>query len=142
MESYKIKIQFFEEQNQLKNAIKGGVYLIDLLKDGKEKPIHLYVGESGAVIKRCGEHLYTLFYQPDYFGLESNDLEKSELTLRIQLVKPIKEKKKFWWDKNYKDEELKAIHNFNPITQFPTSDRQIPNKVEVVQNKMHELGFK
>lgn len=95
MEKYKIKIQFFEEGTQLIDAVEGGVYLIDLLKDGKEKPIHLYVGESGAVIKRCGEHLYTLFNQPDYFGLEPDDLEESELTLRIQLVKSIKEKKKF-----------------------------------------------
>ena len=142
MESYKIKIKFFEEQNQLKNAIRGGVYLIDLLKDGEEEPIHLYVGESGAVIKRCGEHLYTFFDKPDYFGLDPEDLKKSDLTLRMRLIKSIKEKKKFWWDKNYKDKELKAIQDYNPITQLSTSDRQIQNKYEVVQNKMTELGFK
>lgn len=142
MGKYKIKIQFFEEEDQLKNAINGGVYLIDLLKDGKGDPIHLYVGESGAVIRRCGEHLYTLFDKPDYFGLDSKDLEKSDLTLRIQLVKLINEKKRFWWDKNYKDKELDAIHTYNPVTQLPTSDRQIQNKYEVVQNIMTELGFK
>lgn len=113
-----------------------------MLKDGKEKPIHLYVGESGTVIKRCGEHLYMFFNQPNYFGLKSCDLNKSDLTLRLKLVKSIKEKKKFWWDKKYKDEELDAIQSFSPITQFPTSDRQIPNKVEVVQNRMKKLGFK
>lgn len=142
MKTYNIKIQFFEEKNQLNDAIEGRVYLIDLLKDGKEKPIHLYVGESGAVIKRCGEHLYTLFNQPDYLGLKPCDLNKSDLTLRFRLVKSIKEKKKFWWDKNYKDKELDVIHNFSPITQLPTSDRQITNKVDVVQNKMKEMGFK
>lgn len=142
MEDYKIKIQFFEEENQLKNAIKGGVYLIDLLKDGEEEPIHLYVGESGTVIKRCGEHLYTLFDKPDYFGLDTKDLEKNDLTLRIELVERIDQKKKFWWDKNYKDKELDAIHAYNPVTQLPTSDRQIQNKYEVVQKRMKELGFK
>ena len=142
MEEYKIKIQFFEEENQLKDAIKGGVYLIDLLKDGEEEPIHLYVGESGAVIKRCGEHLYTLFDRPDYLGLDSDDLKKSDLTLRMRLVEPIKEKKKFWWDKNYKDKELVAINTYNPVTQLPTSDRQIQDKVNVVQKRMKELGFK
>lgn len=142
MESYKIKIEFFKKGNQLKYATKGGVYLIDLLKDDKEEPIHLYVGESGAVIKRCGEHLYKLFNQPDYLGLDLDDLYNSELTLRFCLAKSIENKKKFWWDKDYKDSELKAIHEFKPITQLQTSDRQISNKLEVVQNKMMELGFK
>lgn len=142
MESYKIKIQFFKEETQLKYAVKGGVYLIDLLKDDEEKPIHLYVGESGTVIKRCGEHLYTLFEQPDYFGLVLDDLKKSEFTIRIQLVKSIKEKKKFWWDKNYKDKELAVIKKYKPITQLSTSDRQIPNKVETVQKEMKRRGFK
>lgn len=112
MEEYNIKIQFFEE-DQLKNAIKGGVYLIDLLKDGKAKPIPLYVGESAAVIKRCGEHLYTLFNNSNYLGLKSEDLERSDLTLRFRLVKMIKDEKKFWWDQNYKDKELAAYENLN-----------------------------
>lgn len=142
MELYKIKIQFFEKENQLRYAIKGGVYLVDLLKNDKEKPIHLYVGESGAVIKRCGEHLYTLFNNPDYFGLDCKDLENDEFTLKFCLVKSIEKEKKFWWDKNYKEEELKAIHKYNPITQLPTSDRQISNKVDVVQNEMKKRGFK
>ncbi len=76
MEAHKIKIQFFEGQDQLKNAINGGVYLIELLKDGIKDPIRLYVGESGAVIKRCGEHLYNFFNNPSYLGLEEKDLEK------------------------------------------------------------------
>lgn len=142
MESYKINIQFFEEQKQFRDAIKGGVYLVDILNEGKEKTIPLYVGESGTVIKRCGEHLYTLFNKPDYFGLNDEDLERDDFILRFRLIKSIKEDKKFWWDKNYKDKELEVIHSFNPITQLPTSDRQIKNKVEVVQNKMKELGFK
>lgn len=142
MKLYEIKMQFFEDKNHFKEAVEGGVYLIDLLNDDKESSIHLYVGESGAVIKRCGEHLYTLFSHPEYLGLVNDDLENSKLTLRIELVEAIQEKKKFWWDKNYKDKELKAIHDFSPITQLSTSDRQIQNKVEVVQNKMKELGFK
>lgn len=141
MEEYKIKIQFFEE-DKLKNAIKGGVYLIDLLKDGKTKPIHLYVGESGAVIKRCGEHLYTLFNNPNYLGLKADDLERSDLTLRFRLVKMIKDEKKFWWDQNYKDKELAVIRKLKPITQLATSNRQIQDKVDVVQKRMKELGFK
>lgn len=103
------------------------------MKDGIKDSLRLYVGESGIVIKRCGEHLYNLFNDPSYLGLKEEDLENSELTLRICLVEPIKEKKKFWWDKNYKDKELKAIHDFNPITQLLTSDRQIQDKVEIVQ---------
>ena len=142
MEAYKIKIQFFEEQKQFKNAIKGGVYLVELLKDDKKDSIRLYVGESGTVIKRCGEHLYDLFNNPSYFGLEEKDLEKSDLTLRISLVESIKEKKKFGWDKNYKSKEKKAIDDFNPLTQLSTSDHQIKDKVEVVQNEMKRLGFK
>lgn len=136
-----IKIQFFEKDNQLdQRAIKGGVYLIELLKENIRIP--LYVGESGAVIKRCGEHLCMLFTEPNYLGLELEDLSNSALVLRISLVESIQEKKKFWWDKNYKDKELKAIKKYNPITQLPTSDRQIKNKIEVVQSKMEELEFK
>lgn len=72
------------------------------MKDDIKNPIRLYVGESGAVIKRCGEHLYNFFNNPSYLGLEEKDLEKNELALRICLIKPIKEKKKFWWDRSGK----------------------------------------
>ncbi|MBD5534573.1 MAG: hypothetical protein HDQ99_02715 [Lachnospiraceae bacterium] len=142
MEAYKIKIQFFEEKDQFKNAIKGGVYLIELLKEGIDDPIRLYVGESGAVIKRCGKHLYALFGNPSYLGLKREDLKKEDFILRISLVTPIKNEKKYYWDKEYKNKELEVIQQFNPITQLQTSDRQIKNKVEVVQNRMKELGFK
>lgn len=141
MEEYKIKIQFFEE-DQLKNAIKGGVYVIELLKYGIKDPIPLYVGESGAVIKRCGKHLYSLFDNPSYLGLKKEDLEREDFTLRIVLVEPIKKEKKYYWDKDYKYKELNAIQEIKPITQLQTSDRQIKNKVDIVQNKMKELGFK
>lgn len=136
----KITIQFFEK-DRFNCAVNGGVYLIELLKSGKSS-IYLYVGESGSVIKRCGEHLYELFNNPSYLGLIDNDLERNDFILRFSLVKSIKEKKKFWWDKNYKEEELKAIHKYNPITQLPTSDRQISNKVDIVQSEMKKCGFK
>lgn len=136
-------IDFFKDGKGLKiDAIKGGVYLVELLKEGNEQAIPLYVGESGSMVKRCGEHLYTLFGEPNYFGLTQNDISQGDLTIRISDVDIISEKKKFIWDKNYKDKELAAIDKHQPITQSRTSDKQIKNKVEVVQNKMKELGFK
>lgn len=136
-------IDFFKKGKGLKTeAVKGGVYLVELLKEGNEQSIPLYIGESGSMVKRCGEHLYTLFDEPNYFGLNQNDLTRGDLTIRISDVNIIKERKKFIWDKNYKDKELAAINEFNPITQLRTSDKQIKNKVEVVQNRMKELGFK
>lgn len=136
-------IDFFKENKGLKTeAVKGGVYLVELLKEGNEQSIPLYIGESGLMVKRCGEHLYTLFEEPGYFGLTPNDLKRDDLTIKIRDLKIIKEKKKFLWDKNYKDKELAAIKEFQPITQLKTSDRQINNKVEVVQDKMKEMGFK
>ena len=65
-----MKIQFFENIRGLDSrAINGGVYLIELLKDGNETPIRLYIGESAHMVKRCGEHLYKLFEDERYFGL-------------------------------------------------------------------------
>lgn len=142
-EKIEMVIDFFQENEGLKtDAIKGGVYLIELLKEGKEQSIHLYVGESGAMVKRCGEHLYTLFDKPEYLGLDMKDLQRNDLILKISAVEIIKERKKFWRDKNYKEKELDVIKKFKPITQSKTSDRQIENKMEIVQDKMRELGFK
>lgn len=94
-----------------------------------------------AIVKRCGEHLYNLISTPEYLGLDKQDLQRGDFVLRFSVVTPIKKKRKFRWDKKYKGEELKAIDRLKAITQFHTSDWQIKNKYEVVQNKMKAMGF-
>lgn len=140
-----MKIDFFETENGFDNrAISGGVYQVELLMEGKES-ICLYIGESVWIASRCGKHLYALFENPNYFGLKEEDLNNENMVLKFSVVGEIKEKKSELGVGSYKEQEMEAIHIYEPITQLSTSDRQIHDvnkKIEKVQDKLKANGFK
>ena len=139
-----LNIDFFETENGMDiRAAKGGVYQVELVKE--DKHICLYVGESIWIASRCGQHLYSVMDNPEYFGLKKEDIDNNELTLKFSIVNKIEGKKSELGFGTYKEYELQAIKENEPLTQLKTSDRQIRNKqekVDRVQYKMKELGFK
>lgn len=140
-----MKINFFEtEEGFDSRAIRGGVYQVELLMEGKT-PICLYIGESVWIASRCGKHLYSLYDNPAYFGLTQDDLNNDKLQLRFSVVNDIGGKKSELGIGSYKEQELIAIQKYEPVTQLNTSDRQIRDvdiKVSKVQAKMTENGFR
>lgn len=141
-----MRIDFFTTNGGMdKRAIKGGVYHVELLKKDLPYTISLYIGESVCIAVRCGEHLYSFYADPGYFGLKSEDLNNDELTLRFSVLQTLVGRKCILGVKRYKDLELKYIQKEIPITQLRTSDRQIKNKdekIQVVQEEMLKKGFK
>lgn len=126
-------------------AARGGVYHVELLNENTDSLISLYIGESVWIAERCGQHLYSFYEDPNYFGLEKEDLENDELVLRFSVLEGIEEEKSVLGVGKYKDTELKYIQEYNPATQFKTSDRQlrkISEKVRKVQLAMKECGLK
>ena len=140
-----MKICFFETENGLDTrAIKGGVYKVELLMEEKE-PICLYIGESVWIASRCGTHLYSLFEDPSYLGLTEDDLNNDRYTLKFSVIEEIEEKKSELGVGRYKEMELEAIQEFEPLTQLNTSDsqiRDIKKKIDKVQGKLKEKGYK
>lgn len=135
-----MKIEFFQTEYGLdQEAVNGGVYKVELINSHKNKCACLYVGESVFIIKRCGEHLYELFKNPTYFGLNEYDLINSDFVLRFSVAESISEEK----DKAmYKGLENKYIAECKPLTQGCNSDKQIEQKEKVVQDFLVEHGFK
>ncbi len=60
-----IQIRFFE--NDIRDAIGGGIYKISVKREDDEKKV-LYIGESFSMLTRCATHLYSLSKAPEYFG--------------------------------------------------------------------------
>ena len=141
-----MRIDFFTTNEGMdERAVRGGVYHVELLNKNTDSLISLYIGESVWIVARCGEHLYSLYDNPNYFGLTKEDLEDDDLTLRFSVLEEIEGKKSVLGVGKYKDTELKYIQKNNPITQFRTSDRQlndIDKKVQNVQFVMGKYGFK
>lgn len=139
-----MKVLFFETENGMdRRAAQGGVYQVELVRDNIK--ICLYIGESVWVAARCGQHLYSVMKNPEYFGLKQEDLDNDELTLKFSIIERIDEKKSELGCGSYKAVELEAIQKFKPLTQLETSDRQIRDlqaKVDRVQAKMQEFGLK
>lgn len=141
-----MRIDFFTTDKGMdERAARGGVYHVELLKENIDSLISLYIGESVWIATRCGEHLYSFYDDPNYFGLTKEDLENDELILRFSVLEGIEGKKSVLGVGKYKDTELKYIQENNPTTQFITSDRQlrdIHEKVRKVQFAMKECGLK
>ena len=140
-----MRIDFFETENGMDpRAIKGGVYQVELYMEGK-KPICLYIGESVWIASRCGTHLFSLYKDPAYFGLNNDDINNEDLVLRFSVLDEIKDNKSELGVGSYKAQELEEIKKYGPITQLKTSDRQISDekeKVNRVQDKLVENGYK
>lgn len=142
-----MQVRFFVEEDGTldTDAIKGGVYHVELLKENKDKRISLYVGESTHVAARCGKHIYKVFEDASYFGLEKEDLIDDSLILRFSVLESINESKPKMSLKNpYKDSEINHIRDYKPLTQLSTSDRQKKKdkRIKAVQDKMIEYKFK
>ncbi len=78
------------------------------------------------------------------FGLIEDDLNNDDFILKFSILDEIEGKKSVVRVGTYKDKELEYIRKNNPLTQLSTSDKQssVDEKVNTVQNKMKELGFK
>lgn len=142
-----MNIDFFQTENGLdQRAINGGVYHVELIKNGIKDPISLYIGESVWIARRCGRHLYVFDGKPELFGLEVDDKINDDLTLKFSVLEKIDLKKNTQENRDYfKKRELKYIDDLKPLTQSSKSDIQIKNiekRKKKVQDKMKELGFK
>ena len=140
-------IDFFQTENGLDiRAINGGVYHVELKKNGIETPISLYIGESVWIARRCGRHLYDFNEKPELFGLEEDDKNNDDLILKFSVLKKIDLKKNTQENKDsFKEIELEFIDKLKPLTQSSKSDIQIKSiekRKKKVQDKMKELGFK
>ena len=140
-------IDFSQTENGLdKRAINGGVYHVELKKNGIETPISLYIGESVWIARRCGRHLYVFNEKPELFGLEEDDKNNDDLILKFSVLKKIDLKKNTQENKDsFKEIELEFIDKLKPLTQSSKSDIQIKSiekRKKKVQDKMKEVGFK
>ena len=134
-------IDFFRTEDGFdKRAIKGGVYQVELKKKEIDASILLYIGESVWIARRCGRHLYIFQDEPSLFGLEKDDLNNKDLTLKFSVLEPINLKKDTQFNKDiYKKTELDYIDRLSPVTQSSTSDIQIKNiekRKKKVRDKM------
>ena len=111
-------IDFFQTENGLdKRAINGGVYHVELKKNGIETPISLYIGESVWIARRCGRHLYVFNEKPELFGLEEDDKNNDDLILKFSVLKKIDLKKNTQENKDsFKEIELEFIDKLKPLT--------------------------
>lgn len=141
-----MEIDFFETNNGMDSrAVGAGVYMIELENKITKKKICLYIGESVWIAARCGVHLYSLYEDPNYFGLEPEDIKNNDFILKFSVVKNIDGKKSVLGCGKYKELELKAIKENKPLTQLDTSDRQIRDvekKKSKVQDELLKQGFK
>lgn len=142
-----MNIDFFQTESGLdQGAINGGVYHVELIKNGIKNPISLYIGESVWIARRCGRHLYVFDGKPELFGLEVDDKINEDFTLKFSVLEKIDLKKDTQENRiYYKKRELKYIDDLKPLTQLSGSDIQIKNiekRKKKVQDKMKELGFK
>lgn len=142
----KIKINFFqgEDENTLdKAAVNGGIYIFELIKKGHEdQPIPLYVGQSVYMAKRGGEHLFEMFKDPEYFGLDEA-INDQNLTLKVSVVKTVDvdfKKTRTERETRLRDAELEVIKKKQPILQNSSNDRMLSsNKTKIVRNRLAAL---
>ena len=140
-----MKIEYFLKNGVLDNrALDGGVYVVDLLKDNSKQVIHLYVGEAGCIVKRCGTHLMEFSKKSEYFGIKEEYKNKKDLTLRFTVHRPLREKDGRV-EEEYKKIELETIKELKPLTQNPESNSDnmlyIQTKIKIVEKIMIEKGF-
>lgn len=140
-----MRIKFFEGKDGFMDyrAVKPGVYIVKLAKkSSKKKPINLYIGESYSMAQRCGRHLYeTIIANPGYFGLTQEIIVDNDIELIFEVLECVD---KVWpTDKarniELKDIERNKIKDKNPIIQYSSSDRVLPNRTEIVKKALKDL---
>ncbi|HEM3668012.1 TPA: hypothetical protein U1C81_001820 [Streptococcus suis] len=122
-----LQVQFF--QNDVIQAIKGGVYQISLQKVDGERRV-LYIGESFSMLIRCAQHLYQLRKYPEYLGMTTEILRDQNLILMFEIL----ELEEAMGIRRKKEKEY--IKKCTPLLQSGLSDRMlsIPRKKEAVAN--------
>lgn len=132
-----IKINFFQKNGKFDiQSINASVYMVELLKDDVSPALPLYIGESVYMIKRCGEHLYDLFEDAEYFGLTDENLTDQNLQLDFKVLEHLPDGVT---KQERKEKEKGYIEKHRPLTQSPNSDKQFGQKVSIVQNAMEKL---
>ena len=102
-----MRIDFFETNNGMDTrAVGAGVYMIELENRITKNKVCLYIGESVWIASRCGVHLYSLYENPSYFGLEKDDIENDDFILKFSVVETIDDKKSVLGCGQYKELEL------------------------------------
>ena len=92
-----MRIDFFETNNGMDTrAVGAGVYMIELENRITKNKVCLYIGESVWIASRCGVHLYSLYENPSYFGLEKDDIENDDFILKFSVVETLTIRKVFW----------------------------------------------
>ena len=142
-----MRIEYFWKDDCLdKRALDGGVYQVDLLSEKSDKVIHLYVGEAGCIVKRCGTHLMKFSNNANYYGLYEKDTKDDSLILRFSVAKHIARLKNGRYDPEYIESENKVKDKLKPLTQVTSKDSDNmlskPQKIAAVQGKMKKYGFK
>lgn len=139
-----MKIEYFLKKDGFldKCALDGGVYVVDLLKEESEEVIHLYVGEAGCIVKRCGKHLMEFSEKPEYFGIKKDHIDDDSLILRFSVKESLNDKDGRY-NEEYKKNELNTIEELKPLTQNEKNDhmRPIEKKIARVEKAMKEKGF-
>ncbi|HEM3642790.1 TPA: hypothetical protein U1C36_001954 [Streptococcus suis] len=122
-----LQVQFF--QNDVIQAIKGGVYQISLQKVDGERRV-LYIGESFSMLIRCAQHLYQLRKYPEYLGMTTEILRDQNLILMFEIL----ELEEAMGIRRKKEKEY--IKKCTPLLQSGLSDRMlsIPRKKKAVAN--------
>jgi hypothetical protein len=138
MTNVSMKINFFEKNGHMDTeSIGAGVYLVELSRVDYPliEPLPLYIGQSVYMAKRCGEHLYEFIKRPEYFELKPDDLANDMLILNFKVLQPFSDNISV---KLY-EKEKELIIELKPRTQSCSSDRQIKEKLDIVQNEMKQL---
>ena len=123
-------IEFFKKQEKFDTeAVKPGVYIVKLGVTGDRDSMKpLYIGESYSMVSRCGRHLYELYKDPSYFGLQPQHITNDSLCIVFEVYEEL-EKETAGMDRTARDillkgRELKALQQIDEptLTQTRTSD--------------------
>lgn len=126
----KIAVSFFD--NKIIEAIGGGIYKISIKRDEEQEV--LYIGESFSMIVRCAAHLYSLSNSPEYFGFTDENIERTDITIVIEVLEVEKDKQ------IRKQKEKQYIKEYKPITQSGISDRMksVEDKIAALEEYLNK----
>lgn len=121
----KIGVRFFE--NNIVEAISGGIYKISVQANGEEEL--LYIGESFSMLIRCATHLYSLKKNPEYFGFTEETIDREDIVIIVEKLEKEADMKL------RKDKEKKYIKDLHPIMQSEISDRMksVDDKISALE---------
>lgn len=124
----KFKIDFFG--SCIKDAIKGGIYMISVINAvGEKKP--LYIGESFSMLIRCSTHLFELEKNPHYLGFTPEIIQVENIMLVFEILDCCDVASE------RKAKEKIYIKQYAPLSQSGWGDRMKP--IEEKINAIHSF---